>query len=93
MSDKEAFYIKLKERLDNTTKFPTEYLYKFIVPSTGNQVKEIKELFKGMSTKVETKTSKTGKYTSVSVRVQLTSSDEVILYYKNAEKIEGIISL
>lgn len=93
MSDKEAFYSKLKERLDNTTTFPTEYLYKFIVPSTGNQTKEIEALFESMSAKITTNLSKTGKYTSVSVRVQLTSADEVILYYKNAEKIEGIISL
>ncbi|MDG2193523.1 MAG: DUF493 family protein [Polaribacter sp.] len=93
MSDKEAFYSKLKERLNNTTAFPTEYLYKFIVPSTGNQIKEIEGLFKDRLAKITTNISKTGKYTSVSVRVQLTSANEVILYYKKAEKIAGIISL
>jgi hypothetical protein len=93
MSDKEAFYSKLKERLDNTTTFPTEYLYKFIVPTTGNQVKETEELFKNTLAKITTNTSKTGRYISVSIRVQLTSADKVISYYKKAEKIEGIISL
>jgi len=93
MSDKEAFYSKLKERLDKTTKFPAEYLYKFIVPSTGNRINEIKELFKNASAKITTNASKTGKYISASIRVELTSSDEVISYYKSAEKIEGIISL
>ncbi len=37
MSDKEDFYVKLKDSLDNTTKFPAEYLYKFIVPAEGDQ--------------------------------------------------------
>jgi len=93
MNDKEAFYVKLKDRLENTTNFPADYLYKFIVPAGGNQVLEIEELFKGKLAKISTKKSKTGKYISVSIKVKLASSDEVISYYKMAEKIEGIISL
>lgn len=93
MSDKQAFYVKLKESLENTTKFPTEYLYKFIVPSKGNKVVEIESLFKNKLAKISTKESKTGKYISVSIKVKLASADEVIMYYKSAEKIEGIISL
>ncbi len=93
MSDKEAFYVKLKDSLENTTKFPAEYLYKFIVPAIGNKVAEVEELFKGKSAKFATKASKTGKYISISIKVKLASSDEVITYYRKAEKIEGIISL
>lgn len=93
MNNKEAFYIKLKDSLENTTKFPAEYLYKFIVPATGNQVVEIEDLFKEKLAKISTKASKTGKYISVSIRVKLASSNEVISYYRKAEKIEGIISL
>jgi len=93
MSDKEDFYVKLKDRLDNTTKFPAEYLYKFIVPAEGKKVKEIESLFKDRFARITTKESKTGKYISVSIRVELASSDEVISYYKQAGSIEGIISL
>ena len=93
MSDKEAFYVKLKDSLDNTTKFPADYLYKFIVPAGGSQVEEIKELFTGKSPKISLKESKTGKYISVSIKAKLVSSLEVISYYRKAEKIEGIISL
>ena len=93
MDEKEAFYIKLTERLTLTTEFPTEYLYKFIVPSDGNQVKEIENLFLEKSIKLNTKNSKTGKYISLSIRVNLSSPDEVISYYKRAEAIKGIISL
>ncbi len=93
MSDKAAFYIKLKESLDNTTKFPADYLYKFIVPATGNGVEQIEALFKNKKAAISTKASKTGKYISTSVKVKLSSSDEVISYYKQAAAIEGIISL
>lgn len=93
MNNKEEFYTKLKASLDNTTKFPSEYLYKFIVPAKGNKVSEVEELFSGRSARMSTNTSKTGKYISVSIHVNLNSSDEVISYYRKAEKVEGIISL
>jgi len=93
MSNKEDFYVKLKDRLDNTTKFPAEYLYKFIVPSEGKKVKEVEFLFKDKQARISTKASKTGKYISISIKVTLASSDEVISYYKQAGGIDGIISL
>ena len=43
MSDRDAFYIKLKTKLEETTTFPTKYLYKFIVPSNGDQVQQVKD--------------------------------------------------
>ncbi len=93
MSKKEDFYLKLKNSLDAVTKFPSEYLYKFIVPVKGNHVVEIEELFKDKLANISAKKSKTGKYVSVSIRIELSSSKEVISYYRKAEKIEGIISL
>ena len=93
MSNKEDFYVKLKDSLDNTTKFPAEYLYKFIVPAEGKKVEEVECLFKDKLARISTKESKTGKYVSVSIKVKLASSNEVISYYKLAGKIEGIISL
>lgn len=93
MSNKDAFYVKLKDSLDNTTKFPADYLYKFIVPAKKNQVVEIEKLFRETNAKISSKESKTGKYISVSIKVKLSSSEEVISYYKEAAKIEGIISL
>lgn len=93
MQDREEFYKKLKAQLNDTSKFPADYLYKFIVPTTENQEKEVKDLFNNGGAVINTKKSKTGKYVSVSIRLRVTSADEVIQYYKNAEKIKGIISL
>lgn len=93
MTKREEFYKNLKEKLEDTTKFPSTYLYKFIVPTNGNQVEEVQGLFDKGGAVITTKKSKTGKYISVSVNIKVVSSDEVISYYKKAEVIEGIISL
>lgn len=93
MNDKNAFYDKLKVQLEDTTSFPSDYMYKFIVPSSGNQLQEVQEKFDNVGAVITTKKSKTGKYSSVSIVLKISSADEVISYYKKVEKIEGIISL
>jgi putative lipoic acid-binding regulatory protein len=93
MSEKIEFYAKLKAQLDDTTTFPADYLYKFIVPIDNNQVEDVKALFNNSGAVINTKKSKTGKYVSISIVLKVESSDEVISYYKKAGKIKGIISL
>ena len=93
MSDKDDFYSKLKIQLDDTTDFPADYLYKFIVPASENQVTEVESVFNNTAAVINTKNSKTGKYVSVSIILKLNSSDEIIAYYRKVEKIKGIISL
>jgi putative lipoic acid-binding regulatory protein len=83
----------LKAQLDDTTKFPADYLYKFIVPTEANQVAEVETIFNNSGAVINKKKSKTGKYVSVSIVLKIESSDKVISYYKRAEKIKGIISL
>ena len=93
MSDKDDFYSKLKIQLDDTTDFPADYLYKFIVPASENQVTEVESIFNNTGAVINIKNSKTGKYVSVSIMLKLNSSDEIISYYRKVEKIKGIISL
>ena len=93
MSDKDEFYSKLKIQLDDTTDFPADYLYKFIVPASENQVTEVESIFNNTAAVINKKNSKTGKYVSVSIILKLNSSDEIIAYYRKVEKIKGIISL
>ena len=45
MEDKESFYKKLKNQLDETTPFPSDYMYKFIIPSEGDQLNQIQKIF------------------------------------------------
>lgn len=90
----EEFYTKLKSQLEEQHKFPTAYMFKFIVPKSLENVALVEEVFNGANeSALDFKDSKTGKYTSVTIKIKAKSSDEVIGYYKEAGKIPGIISL
>lgn len=96
MSDQnpEEFYAKLKAQLQDTSLWPSEYLYKFIVPSNKSKVQEIEAIFDNLGAVITTKKSKNGKYTSVSINVRMKNPDAVIGKYKEvAQNVEGVISL
>ena len=90
----EEFYAKLKKQLQDTAMWPSEYLYKFIVPTKGEQVGQVEDIFDNMGAVIETKQSKKGTYTSVSINVRMKNPDAVIKKYKEvAANVEGVISL
>jgi hypothetical protein len=89
----EEFYNKLKSRLEETTSWPSEYLFKFIVPSAKEKIKAIEDLFDNTGAVIKTKESRNGTYTSISVNVSMKDADEVIKMYKDAAVVEGVISL
>lgn len=93
MSKSEEFYKNLKEKLEESTTFPSKYMYKFIVPTTKNQVNEVQEAFNGKGAVINTKASKNGKFVSVSIVLNVKSADEVIVNYKSISHVEGLISL
>jgi len=80
---------EFKARLEGTHTFPADYLFKFIV--NKEKLSEIERLFKDQ--KLTLKPSKNGNYISVSIRLMMESSDQVMSVYQSAAKIEGIISL
>lgn len=87
------FYKKLKKKLKEDTKFPSKYLFKFIVPTDEGKIQQIEDLFNYEGAVITKTTSKTGKYTSVSIHIIMKKADHIINKYMEAEKIEGIISL
>ncbi len=93
MSEQIEFYKKLKHRLEETTEFPTKYLYKFIIPADDSKMLEIEVMFDHTGAVIEKKTSKTGKYVSLSILVQMANADVIIEKYKEVAKVEGVISL
>ena len=93
MSKESDFYDKLKKSLLETTEFPTKYMYKFIIPSSEEKFKQIESIFDNMGAVINSKPSKTGKYTSLTILVKLDSADEVIAKYQEVSKVEGVISL
>jgi len=92
--NRDAFYIKLKQQLIETSLWPSIYLYKFIVKSDKQKIIQIEEHFNNMGAVINTVKSKKGKYTSVSVNVKMKNPDLVIAKYREIEQnIEGVISL
>lgn len=89
----EEFYIRLKEELTNSTIWPSEYLYKFIVPSDINKIAQVEAAFNDMGAVITTQQSKTGKFTSISISVNMKSPQNVVDKYIEVSDIEGIISL
>ncbi len=78
-----------KEKLDNQHVWPSLYMFKFIV-TKGNE-QEVLSLFP--KNELSCKSSKKGNYTSITAKVMMGSSDDVIRIYKEAYKIEGVIAL
>jgi len=93
MEGKNEDYKGLKEKLDETTTFPVKYLYKFIVPSDGDGVKEIETIFNFGGAVITTKPSKTGKFIAVSILIKMKSSEKVIEKYLEVGAVKGVISL
>jgi len=91
--DPEAFYAKLKEQLADTSLWPAPYLYKFIVPSNDDKIKQIETIFDHTGAVIKRNESRTGKFTSISINVRMQNPDAVIAKYKAVGKIEGVISL
>jgi putative lipoic acid-binding regulatory protein len=84
-----AFFDQLKTRLDTVHTWPSNYLFKFIVPMHKKG-----ELMDVLPTGlIEEKLSRTGKYISISLKTRIEASDEVIAVYQRASTIEGIVSL
>lgn len=90
----DEFYKKLKIQLEETSNWPSEYLFKFIVLSDTKKVVEIENIFDNTGAVINTNVSKNGKYTSVSINVVMKNPDAVILKYKEiAKQVKGVISL
>ncbi len=89
----DEFYARLKTQLEDTASWPSTYLYKFIVPTEEDKILSIKNCFDIQGAVIESKKSKKGTYTSVSVTVRMENADAVIRKYKEVGAIEGVISL
>ncbi|GIV57912.1 MAG: DUF493 domain-containing protein [Bacteroidetes bacterium] len=85
----EAWWDRFRTLLDEDNDWPAEYLFKFIVPRAG--LEAMKAVFGDHP--VQVRASKRGNYLSVTARMTMTSSEEVVAIYTEAGKIEGVIAL
>jgi hypothetical protein len=93
MSKESEFYDKLKLSLEETTSFPTNYMFKFIIPTDKDKFKQIDNMFNKLGAVIRSKTSRNEKFTSLTILVDMSSPDEIIEKYKEVGTVEGVISL
>ena len=93
--DKETtdFYERLRLELNNNTSWPSKYLFKFIVSNDQHKIDIVENAFNNMGAVIDTRQSKTGKYTSISINVQMQEAQNIIDKYQELSTVEGIISL
>jgi putative lipoic acid-binding regulatory protein len=87
------FYERLKVELDLSNSWPAEYLFKFIVPTSEENINKVEEAFDCMGAVIKTTKSRTGKFTSISVDLLVKDSQEIIDKYQEVSTIKGIVSL
>lgn len=88
------FYANLEQKLAKTSNWPAAYLYKFIVPTSEAKIEKLVEIFDNLGAVIKTKQSSKGKFTSVSIHLEMKNPEHVITKYKEVgDKIEGVISL
>ena len=85
----EAEHSSFRENLDKIHQWPSLYMFKFIVPKGKEE--EVKQLFP--KNIVSQKSSRTGKYISITAKVMMASTDQVISIYEKANEIDGLIAL
>jgi len=92
MDNKKYDNSNFRKLLAEEVTWPHVYMFKFIIPANQNKEALVTQLFpKGAD--VSFKKSRTGKYTSITIKTLTQSPDEVLKYYEEAAKIEGIVSL
>jgi uncharacterized protein len=84
--------INFKKKLEDSMTFPGVYMFKFIVQSDNRNIALVENLF-GPEADIHTKESGQGRYTSVTAKQVVMTSDEVIKIYQKALTIKGIMIL
>jgi putative lipoic acid-binding regulatory protein len=82
-------WARFRKLLDEQHTWPTEYLFKFVAPAA--RVDDLKAIFGQVPVRV--KSSRTGRYISVTTRLLIHTADEVVAIYEAAGKIPGVIAL
>lgn len=82
----------LRARLNEIHEWPSVYMFKFVIPTKGTGLTELKAIF-GESAEYVLRESKNGNYVSVTIKQMMLDADAIFERYTRASGISGIISL
>lgn len=83
------WWSNFKQLLDDNNEWPITYVFKFIVPKAGMDM--LQQVFEGHE--IDIKASKKGNYQSLTARIHVENSDEVVAIYRAAGEVDGVIAL
>jgi putative lipoic acid-binding regulatory protein len=84
---------ELQKKLEETiTSFPYVYLFKFIIKAENKSMALVEVMFDSDAEIIQKQSSK-GNYISITVKQVVLSVEEIIIIYKKASEIEGVITL
>jgi len=93
MEENKDPYKKLRIRLEETTTFPTEYMFKFVIPTDKKKIRAVKKMFNHLGAVITTKASRSNKYQSLTINVTMHSVDEIINKLTEVDAVGDVISL
>lgn len=88
-AEEDAWWRHFQELLDDQIDFPDEYVFKFIVPA--HSLNALKNIFGRHP--VTVRASSKGRYVSVTAKMEMHSSDEIVALYHAAAKVEQVMML
>lgn len=91
--EKEEKYKSLEIQLAKDQSWPAVYMYKFIIPADNKKLSQVENLFNSEEAEVTVRQSRNGNYLSITAKELMLSPENVIGRYREAENIEGLISL
>ena len=83
---------RMRAQLNETHKWPCEFMFKFIVPQSTENEASLRVIF-GLKAKMKMRESSTGKYRSFTILDKVGNADEVFDRYEAAAQIPGLIAL
>jgi hypothetical protein len=83
--DAESF----KKKVESQHQFPGIYLFKFVIP---HEIRDevVKSLPEG---EMSFRSSSNNRYVSITLKVMVNTSDEVVEVYRNIYKFKGVVAL
>lgn len=93
MNQRKSFYNRFHNQLLKSAEWPSNYMFKFIIPTSEKTKDKLFKLFENKNIVSKIKSSKNGNYLSVSFEGIFSGPNEIISIYIKAEKIPGIIQL
>lgn len=82
----------LRQQLEEYHEWPSVYMFKFIVPTAGDKLVQVKAIF-NEAVEFSVRESSGGKFVSLTVKEMMLDADSIFDRYERAGEIGGVLAL